>query len=382
MAQMNLQWAAVWGCSPSISRIAPARYAKDITLRCAVRTLLDGSRIRLRLNNYGANEEAVITRVTVAPCDEKGVWKTDAALTLTFDGREKCVMPAGGSALSDPVDMILSRGDDVAVSLYLGEFAPLATGTEISGPLTRQWFCEGDGSLCAEMPLVHTMHTETCFFLDTVEVLTDASNRGIVCFGDSITAQSWPDQLALRLTEENRTGLSVVRRGIGGSRVFHAYPNVQHRCYGPDGFARFEREINVPAADRVVVLHGINDLMHPNGTTFRPWSDFPTAEEMIDGLRFYIRKAHEQGKKICLGTIMTFKGWQTWNEEREARRQAVNAWIRTQTESDAVADFDAATRSAEDPQMRDSACDCGDHVHPSLEGARRMAQCVPETFLL
>ena len=379
---MNLQWAAVWGCSPSISRIAPARYAKDITLRCAVRTLLDGSRIRLRLNNYGASEEAVITRVTVAPCDEKGVWTTDTALTLTFGGQERCVMPAGGSALSDPVDMILSRGADVAVSLYLGEIAPLATGTEISGPLTRQWFCEGDGSLMAEMPLAHTMHTETCFFLNTVEVLTDAAARAIVCFGDSITAQSWPDQLALRLAEENRTGLSVVRRGIGGSRVFHAYPNVQHRCYGPDGFERFAREVAVAGADRVVVLHGINDLMHPNGTAFRPWSDLPTAEEMIEGLRFYIRTAHELGLKICLGTIVTFKGWHTWNEDREARRQAVNDWIRTQREADAFVDFDAAIRDANDPQMRDPACDCGDHVHPSLEGARRMARCVPASFLL
>ena len=72
----------------------------------------------------------------------------------------------------------------------------------------------------------------------------------------------------------------------------------------------------------------------------------------------------------------------TWNEDREARRQAVNEWIRTQREADAFVDFDAAIRDANDPQMRDPACDCGDHVHPSLEGARRMAMSVPEDFLM
>jgi len=381
-AQTNLQWTAVWGCSPSISRIAPARYARNITLRYAVRTLLDGSRIRLRLNNYGSQEEAVITRVTIAPCHENGEWKSETALTVTFGGEECCRMGGGGFILSDPVDLPVCRGDDLAVSLYLGEMIPLASGTEISGVLTRLWFSEGDASLCAQMPPVHTMSAETCFFLDTVEVLADARSRALVCFGDSITAQGWPDQLALRLAKEERMDLSVVRRGIGGSRVFHAYQNVAHRCYGPDGFDRFEREIAAAGADRVVVLHGINDLMHPNGTPFRPWSDLPTEQEMIEGLRFYIRKAHEHGMKICLGTCVTFKGWHTWNEERERRRQAVNEWIRTQKEADCVADFDAATRSAEDPQMRDPACDSGDHVHPSTEGARRMAACVPESFLL
>lgn len=381
MAQQSLHWVAVWGCSPSISRIAPARYARNITLRYAIRTLLGGSRIRLKLNNLGADEESCITRATIAPCYPDGTWKTDTPLTMTFGGQQSCCMKPGGSITSDPMDFTVDPGDDLAVSLYLGEIAPLATGTEISGPLTRQWFCEGDGSLCAQMPSVHTMKMETCFFLDTVEVETDASARAIVCFGDSITAQSWPDQLALRLVDEDRSCLSVVRRGIGGSRVFHAYENVQHRCYGPDGFARFDREIAVPGADRVVVLHGINDLMHPDGGPFRPWSDLPTAREMIEGLRFYIRKAHEAGKKICLGTIMTFKGWHTWNEERECRRQAVNEWIRTQQEADAVADFDMFTRDANDPQMRDPSCDCGDHVHPSLEGARRMAACVPSSFL-
>ena len=157
---------------------------------------------------------------------------------------------------------------------------------------------------------------------------------------------------------------------------------LQHRHYGLSGHERFEREVTAAGADRVIILHGVNDIIHPQGSEFRPWSDLPTADELIEGLRWYIIKGHELGLKVYLATIMTIKGWTTYIPEREVIRHTVNDWIRTQTEADGVVDFDAATRSAQDPDFREALYDRGDHLHPSLEGAEKMAESVPEAYLL
>lgn len=379
MSKQEMHWAAAWGSAPSIARIAPARYGRHITLRYAVRMLFNGTKIRLRLSNLGGKEAVDISRIAVAKCEENGVL-TGESIPVAFNGESACHMAAGGSAVSDPIALDIVRGEDVAVSMYLGEMTELATGTEISGPLSRLWFCEGEALTAVGLPPAQTMRLDTCFFLDTVDVWTSSASRALVCFGDSITAQAWPDELALRLLRDGGS-LSVVRRGIGGSRIFRAYSNIQHRCYGPDGLSRFAREISVAGADRVIVLHGINDLMHPEGSLFRPWSDMPTAGQLVEGMRFYIQTAHTLGMKICLGTCVTFKGWPTYSPQREEIRHSFNEWIRSQREADGIADFDAALRDPADPNSRAPACDCGDHVHPSREGARRMAACVPEAFL-
>ena len=219
------------------------------------------------------------------------------------------------------------------------------------------------------------------YFLTGVDALCREDCHALVCFGDSITAQSWPDYLMLRVLRDGPENLSVIRRGIGGSRVLRSYQHVLIRHYGQKGADRFEREVAAAGADRVIVLHGVNDLIHPDGSLFRPWSDLPTAQELIDGLRYYVQRGHELGLKVYLATILSIKGWHTYNAQREEIRHAVNAWIRTQTEADGVVDFDTVTRETADPDLRRPDCDSGDHLHPSLEGAQRMAESVPAEYL-
>ncbi len=379
MNKQAAHWITTWGTSPSVSRIAPARYAKNITLRTVIPVMVSGNQLRLNLSNFGGTEIVSISAVSVAKCDKNAVLLSES-MPVLFNGEAACKMESGGTSQSDPVNLCVSRGENIAVSLYLSDFTELASGTEISGPLTKLYFCENEALNEKELSPAHSMAIETCFFLDTVDVLSEDDSKALVCFGDSITAQAWTDELALRVLKEGQA-LTVVRRGIGGSRIFHAYDNVQHRCYGPDGFSRFVRELKISGVDRVIILHGINDMMHPEGSLFRPWSDLPTAEELIEAFRWYIRTAHDLGLKVCLGTCPTFKGWHTFNPQKEAIRQQLNEWIRSQTESEAIADFDAATRDPQNIESRDPACDSGDHVHPSAEGARRMAACVPAEFL-
>lgn len=109
----------------------------------------------------------------------------------------------------------------------------------------------------------------------------------MICYGDSITAQAWPDELMLRLLREGKKHTSVIRRAASGTRILRQYDCITYDSYGLKGSNRFSHEIPTFGADTIIIQQGINDIIHPVGcdiNPFRPMSDLPTAEELIDGL--------------------------------------------------------------------------------------------------
>jgi lysophospholipase L1-like esterase len=60
----------------------------------------------------------------------------------------------------------------------------------------------------------------------------------------------------------------------------------------------------------------------------------------------------------------------------DARRRAVNEWIRTSGAFDGVIDFEAATRDPSQPGRFLPAYDSGDHLHPSDAGYRAMGEFI------
>lgn len=66
----------------------------------------------------------------------------------------------------------------------------------------------------------------------------------------------------------------------------------------------------------------------------------------------------------------------------EAKRQAVNRWIRSSNAYDAVIDFDALLRDPSHPSRLLPAYDGGDHVHPNDFGYRVMAEAIDLSLFL
>jgi lysophospholipase L1-like esterase len=126
----------------------------------------------------------------------------------------------------------------------------------------------------------------------------------------------------------------------------------------------------------VVVLLGVNDLGHPG--TSAPLTEKVTAQDIIGAHRQLIARAHAQGLRIYGGTITPFRGdtFGFYSPENEAARQAVNHWIRTGGEYDAVIDFDRAIRDPAQPDRLLPAYDSGDHLHPNDAGMAAMAAAV------
>ena len=254
----------------------------------------------------------------------------------------------------------------------------------ITGPLSKGYYSVGNHAAEEELPMNDTRSTNWFYFLSNIEINTDADNRAVICYGDSITSQAWPDYLTLRVEKNADNKTAIVRRAASGTRILRQYDNITYDSYGLKGSIRFPREALVSGADTVIIQQGINDIIHPVGVEvnpFRPWSDLPTAEEMIEGYCMYIEKAREYGLKVYMGTLLPIYGWRTYEPFRDDLRNALNDWMRTTKEIDGVIDFDMAVRDRVNPAAFADGFDSGDHLHPSKKAYQRMAETVPGCIL-
>ena len=363
------KWVACWGNATSIADQKEAMYAKDITLRYPVRMVFDGSALRFHFSNITGTEPVTLSKVYVA--------KTP----ITFEGNTWVEIQPGKEVTSDEIAYEVKAGTDVNISIYLGEITQMNSGVLITGPLSKGYYSYGDYTLSDELPDDFTRNTNWFYFLNTIDVLTKEENHAFICYGDSITAQSWPDYLAIRLWNENIRNVSVIRRAVSGTRILRQYDCITYAAYGLKGATRFPIEMEVAGADAVIIQHGINDIIHPVGVEvnkFRPWSDMPTAADLIEGVEeIYIKYAREKGYKVYGGTLLPIYGWRTYEKLREDVKNQFNEWIRTTDLFDACIDFDVAVRDEIHPEAFAEGNDSGDHLHPSEKAYEKMAHSIP-----
>lgn len=292
------KYVTTWGNAVSIADRRPENYAKNLTLRYPIRPMFDGDRLKLTFDNFCGTEPVTISRIYVADSADSGRGIVEETNTqVTFDnGCGSVTIPAGEAAVSDAVCFPVRRGNDISVSMYFEEFTLMRSAVLITGPLSKGYYAVGDHAQRGMLPLELTRNTNWFYFLSNVEIETEGADRAVVCYGDSITSQAWPDYLTLRLFQEDIAHTAIVRRAASGTRILRQYDNITYESYGLKGSIRFPREARVSGADTVIIQHGINDIIHPVGVEvnpFRPWSDLPTADDLIRGLQQYICQARD-----------------------------------------------------------------------------------------
>ena len=109
-------------------------------------------------------------------------------------------------------------------------------------------------------------------------------------------------------------------------------------------------------------------------TSAAPQPPVATAADLIAGHRALIRAAHARGIRIIGATIPPFKGAPVYDTpDHEAVRDAVNRWILTGGEYDAVVDVAQVLADPDDSDALNPAYDSGDQLHPNDAGTRAMA---------
>jgi lysophospholipase L1-like esterase len=375
----------------------PATVFDNQTLRQVVHVSVGGQTVRVRLSNEYGSQPLVVGEAHVARRATASGIVPGSDRKLTFGGRSSFAVPPGAPALSDPVALTVPALSDLAVSVYLPQRTPAATLH--SSAFQSNYIVAGNATGATSLP--NPTVTTSWYFLSGVSVSgpnVSASRRpaAIVALGDSITDGSvttvdanhrWPDFLARRLqADRDLRDLGVLNKGIGGNRILHngnTLPGTPFEGIGPlfgdSALARFDRDVLAqPGARYMIVLLGINDIGHP--TSISPPSEAVSADDMIAGYRQLIARAHERGL-VAIGATMTpfenttIAGYYT--PENEAKREAVNRWIRTSGEWDGVIDFDRAVRDPAHPLRMLPRYDSGDHLHPNDAGMQAMANAIP-----
>ena len=376
MTTNNTHWVSIWGNAVSIAENRPESYGKNITLRYPIYSHFAGDAIRLTFDNYCGTEAITIDKTTIMINDQ--------FLNVTFDNKPSVTIPAGERVVSDEIKREIKVQSIFFVSFYLEDYTQMRSMVYASGPLSTGIYAVGDCTEEKDIPINISRKTNNFYFLSNISIQTNKEHRCVVCYGDSITAQDWPNYLSLRCREEGYHNTSVIRRATSGSRILREYYDITYESYGLKGTKRFEHEVPTDGADTVIIQQGINDIIHPVGVEvnpFRPMSDMPTLEDLIDGMKYYISKARSYGYKVYLGTLLPIEGWRTYADFREKLRNEFNDWMRTTDLVDGCIDFDKALCDPDNPSIFLPIYDSGDHLHPSKEGYKKMAETVLSEIL-
>ncbi|MEE1077724.1 MAG: GDSL-type esterase/lipase family protein [Agathobacter sp.] len=378
MNKTNNKWVSIWGNAMSISENKPEGYGKNITLCYKVKSPFSGDSLRLTFDNYCGTEEIEIESVTIL------LNHNFYPVSFNTNHTSNISIPAKESVVSNPIDISITDKDSFEVRFYLKDYTQLRSSVYASGPLSEGLYAVGNYTNTEEISIDVSRKTNIFYFLSNISLHTNENNRCIVCYGDSITAQDWPDYLSLRCMAENFNQTSIIRRATSGSRILREYSCITYESYGLMGKNRFEHEVPTDGADTIIIQQGINDIIHPVGidvNPFRPMGDLPTVEELIEGLKWYIDKARSYGYKIYVGTLLPIEGWRTYEDFRETLRTEYNNWIRQTDLIDGVIDFDKALCDSNNPTAFLPTYDSGDHLHPSTKGYQKMASIVPSKIL-
>ena len=378
-------WVGSWATAvqPAAGRDAlEAATLPGATLRQVIRLSLGGERLRLRLSNAFGTAPLHLDSVRGARALQPGTARIDSATdtAVLFGGKPDVWIPAGAEYLSDPVALAVPAFADLAVSFHYLDAPAAQTGH--SGSRAKSFEVAGNAAGASDLPGAKVV--EHWYQLAGVDVPSQAGTAALVALGDSITDghasttdgnDRWTDFLAHRLAGGGAgRPWGVLNLGIGGNRILQD-------GLGPNALARFDRDVLAePGAAAVLLLEGVNDL-----GTLTVKGEVPEeahaalVARLIGAYRQMIARGHQRGIRLIGATILPYgsSGYYHPGPRSEADRQKLNAWIRDGGEFDGVVDWDAAMRDPKNPSRLNPAYDCGDGLHPSPAGYRRMAETVP-----
>ena len=380
------RWVTTWTTANAASD-RPAEFSNQ-TIREVVHTTIGGSTVRIRLSNTFGTRAIRLDAVFVGLQKDGAILVPRSNHEVTFGGSRSIAIPEGAEALSDPVSLAVGAGQNLAISLFTaGETGPAT----VHGSAFQTNYVSGAGNFAAEEGangFAETRGSRTTgswYFLSALEVLAQAGVRGtVVALGDSITDgassrpdknERWTDVLARRLLDSH-TEIAVLNAGIGGNRVLTSSP-----CWGANALARLGRDVLAQAGiEAVILFEGTNDIGQPDTRALETNPCLSrtqvTADEIIAGYKQIIARTHARSLKIFGATILPYQGFGAWTAMGEAKRVAVNQWIRTSGPFDGVIDFDAALRDPSTPSRLAPQYDSGDHLHPGPAGHEAMGNAV------
>lgn len=376
----------------------PEQGAHDQTLRLMVRPSLWGREARLRLSNAFGTRPVTFDGVYAGLQQTGSVLVPGSNRPVTFSGKPSVTVAPGQWVWSDPVALPFVRreadpdllGRRLAVSLHVqGDSGPM---TWHAKALTTSYLtAPGAGAQGAsDGVLGFPFSTASWYFLDAVDMASPPETNLIVAFGDSITDGTsstlngddrWPDVLLQRLHAQGIRKIAIANAGIGGNQVVGPPEYSPQKPFpgGPAALDRLDRDLlGLSGVTAVIWLEGINDFSK-NGNA--------STEAVIDGMKRGVARIRAKFPTVriigaTVTTALGSTGAGHGDAGQDAKRKALNDFIRGGGLFDGVADFDRATLDPATGQMKaefvpeSTTGGPGEKLHPNRAGYQAMASTI------
>ncbi|HEY4184162.1 MAG TPA: GDSL-type esterase/lipase family protein [Polyangia bacterium] len=376
------KWVGTWTASPYYdSANAPPTALSNTVIRQIAHVSLGGSQLRVQFSNLQGNGSITISSSHVALCKATGgvvdsTIDTTTDKALAFSGMASVTIGQGKEVWSDAIDFALPVMGNLTITTAFGTVPSQVTSH--SGSRTTSYIQSGTNVTAASMTGTGVTNVDHWYAISGIDVMADASAKGVVAIGDSITDgrgtdtnhnNRWTDILVSRLLMNAATmNVSMMNQGIGGTNLAGGAPAAQ---------ARFARDVlGQSGAKYVIVFDGVNDI-HGGASV----------DSMKTVYNSFITMAHAKGMVIFGATITPFGGDNTGSDPyytpaAETTRQQVNTFIKSGV-FDGVIDFDAAvTDGGNPPKLQNDLMTWSqmDGLHPGPAGYLKMGNSVDLTL--
>lgn len=345
---------------------------RDRTVFIDFKAGADGSGLRFQFNNLDP-KQGELKAMTV--------FVNGKRYQVTYKGDKDIKVPGGQVVYSDPVNVTVKRNDPIQIRIFYhkiavgfnsacndGPFTKKGNQTEINYsngiPMTKG---ERELSTLAIIPL-----------LSAVEIKAPQPIQSIVVFGDSIIAHNrWVRPLAQRVSDYYGGKYSVLNSGISGNCLSYMAPGPMGKFFGVKGTDRFQRDVlDLTNVHTVILCLGVNDVANMTDDNKNELN----VDKMIADTTSLVKQLRARGIRVVAQTITPRKGYfnglSSFTDQQEQYRQQYNAWLRSCGLFDYLIDFDACVRDPEHPDEFREGLHQGDHLHPSVEGGKVMANYV------
>lgn len=368
-------WTGTWATAQMLvepNNMPPAPGLAQNTLRQIIKVSIGGKRIKLRFSNLFGDQPTVLKSVSIANVTEAPIIDVRTQKILSFKGNSQVILGPNEEVYSDAFSFDLKNGQLLAITIHYGEVSSKVSGHP--GSRTTSYILEGDN--ISNSSFAGAIKTDHWYSIMGVDINSVKEESNVVCLGNSIIdgrgsgtnkQNRWTDILAARLSANKNTAhIGVLNLGIGGNCVVRG-------GLGPTALNRFDRDVLSQKGTKwLIILEGINDI----GGIKKAEDASNTVQEIIDGYKTMIDKAHAKGIKVFGGTILPFEKSFYDAPYKQQARDIVNEWIRTKGNFDAIIDFDKEMASGIGSKTILSDMHDGDFLHPNEKGYQRMGEVI------
>lgn len=409
-AEAASSWVCSWATSIVDSAISVASLnIQDIipsksTIRIELKVTTGGEKLRFKFSNEYGSAAISFSEATVAKTQGEGDADIVAgsAKAITFGGQPGVTIQRGETVWSDAVDFPTEALDALSVSIYFENTTYITSAglsnartflglrsilkEEVSQCYTENIYASREINMSSSTITYHTTP-----FLAEIDTLVPSGTKSAAVFiGDSTLVNDAYYYYAEKLVKGGFTNVSVVNEAVVANKLLSDGTGLIGKLYGESMLERFERDaLNISGVKYIFVKIGLNDILHQFSKSMSADVPHVSVDDIINGYKTLVQKAHAKGIKIYFFTKSAWKGYEraflgqsgdiVWSKEMQNMCDELDEWIKTNTMADGYIDCSPLKNPADEYALCPSFTPDGAHL--TTLGSIALADLIPVSYV-